>query len=306
VSRLVRLRRRAAAEDGFTLIELLIASTLSLIIMGASMAVFTSLVHRTDEMTRLNDAQDNAATSVTTLARQLRNLASPTPLQPKAIDSAGAYDLVFQTVDPIGPNADQNKVNVRRLRYCLGTSASNNTKLYLQTQRWTTATTPAVPSTSACPGTGWTATRMVTDSVNNKYNGQDRPIFGFNSSTDVTAITRVTAKLWIDPQPTRAPKEVSLTTSVDLRNQNRKPSATFSITQSTGQNVILNGSDSDDPEGQPLTYGWVVDGAKPCQGSLVVCTATLSSAISSHTITLTVTDNAGLTDAMTKTYTVPG
>lgn len=293
---IARVRRFLAAERGFTLIELLLASTLSLIVMGASMMVFTALVHRMDASQRLNDAQDNAAGSVTLMARQLRNLASPTPNQPQAVDAAGAYDLVFQTVDPVGPNAGLNKPNVRRLRYCLGTADSS--KLYVQTQTWTTTATPTPPDTTACPGTGWTKTRMVTNAVTNRYNGQDRPLFTYNA-TDPTSITRIATELWVDPQPTRRPKEVSLTTAVDLRNQNRKPSSTFNITQSTGTNVILNASDSEDPEGQPLTYAWTADGTKSSCTS-VVCTIKLSTT-NPHTISLTTADPAGLT----ATYTAP-
>ena len=293
--------RGAAGQDGFTLIELLIASTLSLVIIGATMAVFTSLTHRADESARLNDAQDQAHFAISEMAKQLRNLASPTPAQPLSIDSAGAYDLVFQTVDPVGPNSGANKVNVRRVRYCVG--SADKTRLYRQTQTWTTSTIPAVPSTTACPGTGWTTTRQVAASLTNTYNGQNRPLFVYNS-TDTTAITRIESTLWIDPQPTRPPKEISLTTAVDLRNQNRKPNATFTITQSTGNNVIVNGSDSDDPEQQPLTYAWTADGTKSSCTS-IVCTLPLTGS-NPHTISLTVADPSTLTGTYQLSYTVPG
>ncbi len=280
---------------------MLIASTLSLVIIGATMAVFVGMTHRVDESTRLNDAQDQAHFAISEMAKQLRNLASPTPLQPLSIDAAGAYDLVFQTVDPVGPNSGANKVNVRRMRYCIGTS--DKTRLYRQTQNWTTSTTPAVPNTTACPGTGWTSTRQVAASVTNTYNGQSRPLFVYNS-TDTTAITRIEATLWVDPQPTRAPKEVSLTTGVDLRNQNRKPVATFTIAQGTGTNVIVNGSDSEDPEDQPLTYAWTTDGTKS-SCTAVVCTITLTGT-NPHSISLTVSDPSNLTGTYQQSYTVPG
>ena len=43
------------------------------------------------------------------------------------VDRAGARDLIFQTVDPVGPNAGDNASNVKRIRYCLDTGG----KLYV-------------------------------------------------------------------------------------------------------------------------------------------------------------------------------
>src|SRR5205823_887029 len=65
------------------------------------------------------DAEDRARQAEEAIARDLRNLASPTPSQPQAVDRAGGRDLVFKTVDPVGPNAGQNTANVERVRYCL-------------------------------------------------------------------------------------------------------------------------------------------------------------------------------------------
>ena len=298
------MRARAHREDGFTLVELLVAMLLSLVVLGATTNAFLAFGRQTDSSTRLNDAQDRARTTVSLLAKQLRNLASPTPAQPMAIDLAAPSDLVFQTVDPVGPNTGANKVNVRRLRYCLGTA--DPSRLYLQSQRWTTATTPPVPSTSACPGDGWTSTREVVSAVTNRHGGQARPLFSYNA-TQNTSITRIATELWVDPQPARAPKEVSLATAVGLRNQNRAPTASFTITDTSGGSaVILNGSQSEDPENQTLQFVWwsTSSGVRrklSCEG--VVCSTPVSSG--THLFELTVSDPAGLTGTVTQAKSVP-
>lgn len=259
----------------FTLVGLLVAMTLFLIVLGATLNLFsTSERINRDTQTR-EDAMDRARVTVDLLSRQLRNMASPTPDQPQSIDRATATDVIFQTVDPIGPNAGTNTANVKRVRYCLDGSG----QLLVQNQRWTGAV-PVVPANGGtattagtCPGSGWDDQKVVADNVTNYVNGQTRPVFTFNPSSPLTAITQVHADVWIDLDATRPPLETSLSSGVFLRNQNRQPTAALTYTSSV-QGIYLNGSSSQDPEGDPLLYCWYdtslatvsASAAAPCDG----------------------------------------
>jgi prepilin-type N-terminal cleavage/methylation domain-containing protein len=315
---------RLRETKGFTLIEVLLASTLSLLVMGASLAAFDGLQgnHRLTQKT--NDAQDVARRQTDRLARELRNLASPSQLtsdlsaQPQAVDLASAYDFVFRIVADTKPAGSLNVANVKRVRYCVNNTNPSNEVVWRQTQTWTTAATPALPSTAACPGTGWDAgsnAKYITNLVN-RYNGQNRPVFGFNS-TDVLRITKVRTTLYVDLDPTKRPAEVRLSSGVFLRNQNRIPTADFTATVTADKRLVLNGSGSDDPEGMALTYQWYLDAPSPlpdcsatpapasCLGQGVVFEKTGLSGGGSHTVTLAVKDPAGLAGIATQTVTFP-
>ena len=54
------------------------------------------------------------------MAKELRNLASPSTLNPQAVEKATDYDLVFETIQPTKPGASLNDRNLSRVRYCLG------------------------------------------------------------------------------------------------------------------------------------------------------------------------------------------
>jgi hypothetical protein len=57
----------------------------------------------------------------------------------------------------------------------------------------------------------------------------------------------------MDLDTTRGPRETVLSSGVFLRNQNRRPTPSVTTTGSA-QGFVLNGSDSTDPEGEPLAY----------------------------------------------------
>jgi type II secretory pathway component PulJ len=318
------MMRRLRDERGVTLVELMIACVLSLLVIGASLAVFDSLQGSHKRTQEHNDAQDVTRQQTDRLARELRNLASPSELtsdlsaQPQAVDVAGDYDFVFRVVNDVRPAGSLNVANVKRVRYCLNSTTPAQGVIWRQTQSWTTAATPALPSTAACPGTGWDAaanTQYIAD-VANRINGQDRPVFTYNS-TDVLRISKVRTSLYVDPTPGKPPVETRLSTGVYLRNQNRIPLADFTATVTAEKRLILNGSGSEDPEGMPLKYQWYLDPpttlpdcsvvpvAASCLGEGVVFEKTGLSGGASHTIKLVVRDPAGLAAIATQPVTFP-
>jgi hypothetical protein len=297
------MRRLVLDERGeFTLAQMLIAATMMLAVLGATLTVFSSAEKLNLSANQRVEAEDQARGALDRVAAQLRNLASPTADQPQAVDAAGAYNLVFQTIDRVGPNSGLNASNVMRVRYCLGTT--NTTNLYRQEQRWTTQATPAAPATTTCPSTasGWSTGRVVAPWVVNTRSGLSRPVFAYNTAT-VTDITQVHAQLYIDRDTARNPPETVLSTGVFLRNQNRHPSAAFTVDTTVRGKLILNGADSGDPEGDPLSYVWFDAGTKVGDGIRFDYTVTPGT---SHTIQLKVFDLAGLEgDSTVQTVAAP-
>ena len=303
---------RLRDERGITLVELLVGMVISLIIFGATLSAAVAMNNGAKRNADHNEAQDTARTYMDRLARQLRNLASPSiftddyQAQPYAVDSAGPYDLVFRVVDDVRPGGSLNYANVKRVRYCLNATDPSRGVLYHQEQTWTDRASnepPAMPSLSACPGTGWTTSKVMTEHVVNRIGGQNRPLFVYNA-TDLQRISQIHADLYIDPTPGEAPVESRLGSGVTLRNQNRVPVARMDIAPAPGK-LVLNGSASDDPEGMPLTYQWYLDPPTPlpdcavtplppsCVGQGVVRDVPIAPA-TSHRIVLVVKDPAGL------------
>jgi hypothetical protein len=198
--------------------------------------------------------------------------------------------MVFQTVEPNGPNTGLNASNVKRVRYCLQAgTATTGAKLWRQEQLWTTQSAPALPSTSSSPASGWSSQTLVADSIVNTRDGLTRPVFMFNSQT-LADVSSIHVDLYVDPDPTRAPIETRISTGVFLRNQNRRPVATFSATR-TAQGIVLNGSTSSDPEGEALSYVWFDGSTKVGTGIVFTYPAPAGT---TRTITLKVYDPAAL------------
>jgi type II secretory pathway pseudopilin PulG len=323
---------RARDESGFTLIELAIAATISFLVFAATLTVLTSLIRQRDRVEKQAEVETQARLTIDRLARQLRNLASPadtitatTSTQPKAVDRNLADDLVFKDIGETRPGGSLNSANVRRVRYCLQTSGSvpglgytatpGRGVLWMQTQTWTTALPPAMPATGDCPGTGWPEERVVAENVVNASQSPARATFRYSGDaglvTATTAearetISRVEASVAVDQDTTRSPEATTLTSSVFLRNQNRTPTAAFTITQldfTATCNVQLNGSASQDPESKPLQYEWYLNGSATPFAEGVVVQRTVP--LGTHTYLLKVFDPAGLVDTHTETRSCP-
>lgn len=298
-------------ENGFSLIELLLAMTLSLLLLGATLAVFTTAERGHRDNQRQNEAQDQVRLSTDTLARRLRNIASPTdagatPDQP--LERAEPQDLIFRTVNSAGtPNPVTNPQNLQRYRYCLATGEN---RLYAQRQTWSETADPGMPAGTSCPASGWPETSVAASSVTNGgrsvFSYALKPFGSISEQTSVAqadfpSVVAIGTRLFVDLLPTRAPSESTLTTRVFLRNQNRTPSASFTATPITGTSVQLNGMDSNDPENGRLSFAWFVDGVELDNTS---ATPTVTLTAGTHSIYLEVTDVGNLSaQSITRTTT---
>lgn len=296
-----RAGRAIACERGHTLIELLVASVVMIIVLGATLAILDAF-HKPQRQNQLmNESQDRSRLALDGLARDLRNLASPTPGAvpapgtSNAIEVAEQDDLVFWTVATVKGSGSQNTQNVRRVRYCLDSSTR---RIYAQTQSWTTANAPSVPATVACPDPdpGWDASgdRVLAEQVVNRIGAQDRPVFLYDSGTrsDVTAIR---SQLFVDDDPAKRPVESTLSTGVRLRNQDRAPIASIATpTVLADGSFRLNGSASTDPDGGILKYFWYVDGDEQQALGQAVTFDWRPQSAGRHDVKLVVEDPSGL------------
>ena len=287
-------------EAGFTLVELLMVSVLMIVVLGATLTTFNTFQSNAETNARVNDAQDEARRGLDVLGKELRNLASPTNEQPQAVKRAEGQDLIVQSVAPTRPAGSLNSRNTQYVRYCYSVGQE---RLYRQRLEWTTASDPAHPTDTSCPGGGWETTEFVAANVVNA----SRPVFTYNSAT-LTNITEVGATLYVDVNPGRRPVETSIHTSVFLRNQNRVPVARFTAAATAGGRILLNGSESEDPEERALRYFWydpAVSTTTP-RGEGIVYEYT-PPALGSRTVYLIVKDPADLqSEAPPQTVCVPG
>ena len=235
-------------EEGMTLIELLLVCVLMLIILGSTLTAFNTFERNARNNQDLNEAQDGARRALGLMARDLRNLASPTREVPLDVDVAMQQDLIFQSEGKTKDADSLNEQNTTRVRFCLNDTSRT---LFRQIQTWKTELPPAIPTGACGDTTGWNSTLAVATDVANA----DRPVFTYNAVA-FDEITEVSSQVFVDTTPNRLPAEVDLQTSVFLRNQNRAPTAVFSAVSMPGGGVFLNASESTDPEEKALTFQW--------------------------------------------------
>lgn len=283
-----------------TLIELLLAASLMLVVLGATLTSLDGFGETTRVSAAQNDSQQQARQTMGQLTRELRNHAVANTQAPEGIAIASPFDLVFETVGNDRPAGTSNSSNVQRIRYCLdgGTPAT----LWAQTQSWTSASPPPVPSTVGCPSSAWATRKVMAQNIVNRVGGQERPVFAYDSAT-AARVRRVEVMLAIDTTPLAKPKETKLESAVFLRNANLPPVASFTASVTGSGQAILNGMASSDPEGEGLRYSWSVDGTTIAPTSETVDQGGLTSG--AHQIQLTVTDPGGLFHSARETVVVP-
>lgn len=302
------------AERGFTLVEVLVSMLLGAIIFGATLGALEVFQSNNRYDLLRNEAQDSARTAVDNLARDLRNVAAPKSEVelPGALEQAEPYAFMFQTVDsnPL-PQGSENATNVMRVRYCLDDSTTSNEVIWKQVRHWKLAKPPEAPSTTACPdqtaGDFDSSTRLV-EHVTNRIGGQNRPLFVYGPKGwgEISQINSVEPTIYLDVNPLHGPGESQLTTLISLRNFNSQPLAAFTATESK-KHIVLNASESYDPDGLALSYTWSEGTA---EGETVLPstaqeyeTGGLASG-STHTFWLKVTDPGGLQASTTRKVTL--
>jgi prepilin-type N-terminal cleavage/methylation domain-containing protein len=251
---------RLSEERGMTLVELLTGMAISLIVLGATLTTFDGFNRNQRQNDQRNEASEIARDALDIQARQLRNLAKR--VSSPVIDTLASYDLIFQTSDP----------SRTWVRYCLDTTTSPASTS--RARLWTSELAVASSSTSSpvttamrstCPGTGWSATRVVADYITNVRPGTDRPMFTYACTVGTTCtastasydqVVNISARLFVDTSPGYGPAELGVATGVYLRNQNQAPVASFVATNSTSRTVALNAAGSTDYENRTLDFYW--------------------------------------------------
>ncbi len=293
-------------ERGFTMIELLVATTLSLIVLAAALNGLSVFTSASGSENRRNDDQASARIAIDRLTFDLRNVAAPGATAAGALEQAGAYSTVFQTVDSSQVAGGSNLTNVKRVRYCLDTSTPSSETLWKQVQTWTTASAPAIPSTASCPGVAWPNQTMLVQHITNQNNGHQRPLFTYGPGASPTAaqITSVQMDIFLAGVPGQLPPESELTGGAALRNGNEPPVASFTATPANGH-LLLNASTSTDPNGQALTYQWSLDGTAIAGATSQQYDLAGLASHSTHTIALSVSDPGGLVGSNSKLVVMP-
>ena len=288
-------------EDGFTLVEVLTAATVMVVVLIATLTTLDRFVLNSHVTDRQNDAQAAAQTGIDRIANQLRNNAAAATDQKLGIDKVSSYDLVFQTAGKTRPVGSSNEANTTRVRYCLDSSVPSNEKIWTQTQTWTTAATPAVPSTASCPDPAWGGQELLLDKIVNRYNGQDRPVWTANGA-DSAHTSSIRTKVFVDVNPGLAPAEIELQSGVSFRNANQAPVADFTSLVNANGSVVLNASGSYDPESDLVTYTWYEGTTLIGQGLAFTWDAP---GVGTHTVTLTATDASGISQSINHDVVVP-
>lgn len=312
---------KIARQDGFTLIELIVGMALALVVLCATLTILDSYMHDSTINTQNNDAQNRARLAIDRAVWQLRNIASPAT-QPKLLERATPYDLVFQTIGPQSGGSTGNVSGDERVRYCVPTDTTGTIStevLIRETQTWSTSTAPASPWSSdpsvniPCPDapvpTGVTVSRQV-NWLTNRYEGLAAPrkAFYYNNGTldndsvaasDLPEVSSVQIDLFVNSTPTQSERESELRSSAFLRNQTHSPVATFTPTDEGGGSVLLNGATSYSPDGYDLSYSWsCISAGCPLASTLAAQSdglVTWQPGPGTYTVQLTVTDPNGLT-----------
>jgi prepilin-type N-terminal cleavage/methylation domain-containing protein len=285
------MRARLKNERGLTLIELMISAMLMLIVSAAALTALDQMTRLGKDSERRLDQQDRVRTAARSIVQELRDVAA-SPERPTVIEQSDDYNIVFKTVAD-GTSTGANTMHLERVRYCLAGNR-NAATVRRQTQTWTTATPPAIPSTATCPSAAWGSSTVVAEDITNRAGSQERPIFIYRR-TAAGEVQSISVKLYLDGDRSLEPPEALAETGVFLRNQNRVPVATFTATAAGIGHILLNASDSVDPEDQPLEIRWY-DGTKAIgRGTIFDYNAKTRGA---HQITVEVTDVGGLVSTL--------
>lgn len=294
-------------ERGFTLVELMITMVIAMLLFGGVLAALGTMLTQGRKSDKQAEAQDSARQTMETLSRGLRNSLAAPSAAPATVERIDPYDLIIQTVDLATAPSAGNPLNAMRVRYCLDATDAANGVMHTQTQRWTTTAPPAMPTGAACPAAGWTDDKVVSGNLTNRRAGQTRPLFECWPQDPATPgtcpatpnIRAIRSSLFVDADPTDVRGERDLTSTAFLRNANRPPVASFSVSQANGY-VSLNASASYDPDGDSLEFEWRKAGAPIAGATGPEYSASGLVAGTTVSFTLVVRDRGGLSGLSTR------
>jgi hypothetical protein len=158
---------RFSDERGFTLAELLIGMTCGLVVLVASLTAFDGFNRGIVTTNRLTDAQDSARRDVSQMVRILREAGAPAPktaAQIATVVSATPNDVVFRSTSWPGESSTGTAAGTYHTqRLCLDESTKT---IWFDGIR-AGAAGPTTPG-SACPSTAtdWTHIAVVRNVVN--------------------------------------------------------------------------------------------------------------------------------------------
>jgi type II secretory pathway pseudopilin PulG len=290
------------SEAGFTLVELLVATTMALVVFAVTLSTLAVFNDTSLTLTHQNDSQNQARLGIDQIVSQLRNVASSsTP--PSFVQRATPDDLVFQTI-----SVAYRATTAVRVRYCVPNLAGPATEpLIFQTQ----PVTATLWSAAQCPDTsGGSSSSILIGNVTNAHRGMG--VFTYDGGAgslgatpnDPTAIRSVGINLFVNPKPGIASSEYELQSSALLRNAQSAPTAAFTWSDGATNTVNLDAGASYSPSGA-LTDAW---SCAPVACSSTASTFTWTnpgSSTTTETVTLTVTDQAGLSSSVSHQVTVP-
>jgi hypothetical protein len=286
--------------------ELLVAIVITLIIFGAAVTSFVSLVthHRRTDIAA--QAQTGARGAIDRLVILLRSSMSSGTANSQPVEQHSDFDIVF-----LAPSSTVSLTNnprgLQHVRACLDRTSATNEKLWVQTTRYDSSTQPSPPSTAACPSSAWTTQDQL---ASNLVNASAEPLFtrtdpsGTVLAANAGNVNDVGIRALVDVDTRDTHAATQLRSAVDLRNLNRTPTASTTCLAGSNGHVVCDASASGDPDGQTLSFAWKVDNVTVTETSSRLDRGNLASG-TTHTFTVTVTDPGGLTSSDTKSVTMP-
>ena len=294
--------KRLREEGGFALTELLVGMVLMALVLGTSLVVFQVFSSQSRRVDNQSQAQNNARRAIDRVVVQLRSATAGSVTGGQPIEKVTANDLVF-LVPTKSPSLTNNARGVVHTRYCLDSNTSTNAVLWTQTSPYSSTSSSAPPSTTACPSPAWPNQERVADHFVNQL--QSPAVSLFTAQTDASGnVTDIAVRAFVDANTSTDPRATDLQSSVTLRNLNRQPMASMSCQALSNGHALCDASASADPDGENLTFSWTMDGSPLSSRSYRLDQTGLASH-STHSFSVTVSDPGGLTSSATRSITMP-
>ena len=293
-------------ESGFSLTELLVSIILAVVIFGAAVTTWVSFLRVNTKTEDQQRAQDAARSTVERLATHVRNAMTNGSSNAVINSNSSAFELIFVTALPGTTTSTTNPRGLTHIRYCLENRGSvKDDRLFFQTHPYST-NSPAPPASLTCPDNAWSTKQIFSDHYVNRSEPGTPALFTYRTdSATPPNITHVSIRPILDWAPNRDPKSIGLTSTVNLRNLNRVPTAALSCSGLANGHAVCDGSASTDPDGEGLSYDWKLNGATLAGESTSRLDKYPLVSKTSYTITLTVTDAGGLSSSISKPVYIP-